>query len=346
MCDNSKKQNYHFNEEQKIYINSMLLKGKTPKQIKEEWPFERRSPSISKIYYLKNKVSRTGSVDQRKGQGHPVTIINSEMEENIENCIKKNYAVSLRNISRRLKISYSSVRKYLIRNRFRSYKIKNALDLTTKNFEQRIEFSDWYSSLSDKRKNLIWWSDESFIRLSSFPNRNNNRIWRKKSPSFLYRKKYSKKGIMVWCAINSEGDVLHHIFKENVTGNSYKQMLKSKFPLMKMNRYWFMQDGAGPHYSNVVKDMLNKRYPRRWIGRGSCFQSWPAKSPDLTPCDFFLWGYLKNRIQQKQPRTRQNLINIFKYEIEHIPKKFIQRACSSVEERMKKLQETKGDQIN
>jgi len=24
--------------------------------------------------------------------------------------------------------------------------------------------------------------------------------------------------------------------------------------------------------------------------------SWPPKSPDMTPCDFFLWGYVKERV--------------------------------------------------
>jgi hypothetical protein len=23
---------------------------------------------------------------------------------------------------------------------------------------------------------------------------------------------------------------------------------------------------------------------------------WPARLPDLTPCDFFLWGYVKDRV--------------------------------------------------
>ena len=23
---------------------------------------------------------------------------------------------------------------------------------------------------------------------------------------------------------------------------------------------------------------------------------WPPRSPDLTPCDFFLWGYIKDRV--------------------------------------------------
>ena len=24
--------------------------------------------------------------------------------------------------------------------------------------------------------------------------------------------------------------------------------------------------------------------------------SWPPRSPDMTPCDFFLWGYVKERV--------------------------------------------------
>ena len=29
---------------------------------------------------------------------------------------------------------------------------------------------------------------------------------------------------------------------------------------------------------------------------------WPARSPDLTPLDFFLWGYLKSKVYVTPPR--------------------------------------------
>ena len=29
---------------------------------------------------------------------------------------------------------------------------------------------------------------------------------------------------------------------------------------------------------------------------------WPPRSPDLTPCDFFLWGYLKNKVYETPVR--------------------------------------------
>ena len=30
---------------------------------------------------------------------------------------------------------------------------------------------------------------------------------------------------------------------------------------------------------------------------------WPPRSPDLTPPDYFLWGYLEGRVYRNKPRT-------------------------------------------
>ncbi|EFN83606.1 hypothetical protein EAI_15026, partial [Harpegnathos saltator] len=53
---------------------------------------------------------------------------------------------------------------------------------------------------------------------------------------------------------------------------------------------------------------LNERYRERWIGpRGPV--AWPARwPPDLTPPDFYLWGYLKDIVFTKEPTTRDNMM--------------------------------------
>jgi len=33
---------------------------------------------------------------------------------------------------------------------------------------------------------------------------------------------------------------------------------------------------------------------------------WPARSPDLNPCDFFLWGYLKEKFFKHRPRSLED----------------------------------------
>ena len=34
---------------------------------------------------------------------------------------------------------------------------------------------------------------------------------------------------------------------------------------------------------------------------------WPARSPDLTPMDFWLWGYLKEKVYAHNPKTVDQL---------------------------------------
>ena len=64
----------------------------------------------------------------------------------------------------------------------------------------------------------------------------------------------------------------------------------------------FIQDGALPHFAIVFREWLNAIFFGKWVGRcGS--QEWLARSPDLTPVDFFLWGWLKEHFYSIKPRT-------------------------------------------
>jgi hypothetical protein len=40
-----------------------------------------------------------------------------------------------------------------------------------------------------------------------------------------------------------------------------------------------------------VRDVLSNSYHDGWIGTGGPI-AWPARSPDLNPLDFYLWGHL------------------------------------------------------
>ena len=60
-------------------------------------------------------------------------------------------------------------------------------------------------------------------------------------------------------------------------------------------RIHFQQDSATLHYLGEVREYLNTRFPGRWIGRAAPI-AWPPHSPDLTPLDFFLWGFVKDRV--------------------------------------------------
>jgi len=40
---------------------------------------------------------------------------------------------------------------------------------------------------------------------------------------------------------------------------------------------------------------LDATFPNRWIGRDGP-TTWPPRSPDITPLDYFLWRYVKDKV--------------------------------------------------
>ncbi|GFT81907.1 uncharacterized protein TNCV_3908821 [Trichonephila clavipes] len=55
---------------------------------------------------------------------------------------------------------------------------------------------------------------------------------------------------------------------------------------------WFQQDGATCHTARATIDLLKDTFDDRLISRFGPV-NWPSRSCDLTPLDYFLWGYVK-----------------------------------------------------
>ena len=61
---------------------------------------------------------------------------------------------------------------------------------------------------------------------------------------------------------------------------------------------------------------------------------WPARSPDLSPCDVFLWGYLKEKVSKHHPRSLKNLKERIQQEIDSIPPELTRRVMKNLRERL------------
>ena len=91
--------------------------------------------------------------------------------------------------------------------------------------------------------------------------------------------------------------------ERTIIGRTYLDMLENwLIPHMneESDEYVFQQDSCPAHFHNDIQDYLNTNLPEHWIG---CFgqedvtlMHWPPRSPDLTPHDFFLWGFVKDTV--------------------------------------------------
>jgi len=124
--------------------------------------------------------------------------------------------------------------------------------------------------------------------------------------------------LTVWYGIASFGDHCPYFFEDNQgaafneTSVRYVGMLRN-FCEPELRRrgidpssVWFQQDGARAHTARASMSVLREIFPQNVISRGGDVL-WPARPPDLSACDYFLWGYLRSRVFISKPRTTAEL---------------------------------------
>ena len=84
----------------------------------------------------------------------------------------------------------------------------------------------------------------------------------------------------------------------------------------------FQQDGSTAHTANESMTIVRNMIPGHLISRFGDVP-WPPRCPDLSTCDFFLWGYLKSRVYTHKPRTLNCLKEPIRLEIRPIDRQLL-----------------------
>jgi hypothetical protein len=110
------------------------------------------------------------------------------------------------------------------------------------------------------------------------------------------------------------------------------------------DNFYFQQDGAPPHYHRDVRAYLDQNLPGQWIGRRGPIE-FPARSPDLTPLDFFLWGTVKDEVYKRKPCNLDILWNEIQAVCREISLDVLIRCTESVVTRTKNCINAAGHQF-
>lgn len=285
----------------------------------EKYP-NRRTPNHKTFQRIEFRLRETGTLKQNKSNcGRNRNAITPEQEEHVLHMFEDNPAISSRRVSRQLGLPKSTVNRLTREQQLRPYHVQLVQELFPVDEVARSAFCIRIREL--RRTDLefskrILFTDESCFTRRGITNIHNDHIYSDDNPYAIKEKHFQREfKVNIWIGLINETLVGPFNLPERLDGNTYTAFLREHLPglledvpLIVRNRMWFMHDGAPPHFAQIARQHLHEAYPERWIGRGrDAPVPWPPRSPDLNPCDYFLWGYLKNKVYSVPINTAEQL---------------------------------------
>jgi len=223
-------------------------------------------------------------------------------EEGIVQMVQNSPRATTRRTGRRLFVPHTRVWRTLHAEGMYPYHVQRVQHLGPGDFAERLEFCKWLSG-SHHMLHYILFTDEAQFNHNGVSNIHNSHVWADANPHTTVESNFQLCFIVnVWCAVLDDQLIGPFILEGHLTEEAYLRFLQEELlrllkdvPLNKRDRMYFQHDGAPPHSSREVRNFLNSRFPGRWIGRGGG-HNWPATSPDFSPLDYCVWGWMKELV--------------------------------------------------
>lgn len=196
----------------------------------------------------------------------------------------------------------------------------------------------------------ILWTDESTFTRSGIVNKHNVHYWDLEKPHIARTVRHQVRwSTNVWCGIWGTQIVGPIFYDGTLTGDRYLHQLQNmvrdwydELPLRHACRVWFQHDGAPPHKASNVRAYLATEFGQQIIGYGGPVE-WPPRSPDLTPMDFYLWGYIKAQVYVTEPTSLIDLKQRIILACRTVTPAMLQRVQGSVLSRIQLCIATNGE---
>ena len=297
--------------------------------------FPGRAPPVkTTIRKIVNKFSDKGTVHNQNAfnSGRHRTTRTPENVERVRLAIEVNPEITSRRSFMGIpKSSFNEITRVDLN--YHPYRIHVRQKLDDFDYNRRTRYCAWiverFQDPNFSGKIVI--GDESGFCMNGHVSTHNVVMYapRGEPPDFHYDVPESREKVTVWAALCGNGEILGpHFFDANVNGEIYVNMIDAQVvPEMDLiydrdifgdvrygENIWWFQDGAPCHQRRIVTDRIEELFGNQVVALNHGIE-WPPRSPDLTPCDFFLWGYLKARVYRTPPRDlfelRQRIIDEF-----------------------------------
>ncbi|GFX38647.1 putative DD41D transposase [Trichonephila clavipes] len=179
--------------------------------------------------------------------------------------------------------------------------------------QAKRRFVEWAQNeiavVPDFHKRILF-SDEAHFWLNGYVNKQNCRIWTEANPQVA---------------------IFTNFFIPELNNHDVQEL-------------WFQQDGATCHTARAIIDLLKDTFGDRLI---SCFGpvNWPPRSCDLTPLDYFLWGYVKSLVYADKPQTLDHLEDNIRRVIADIRPQMLEKVIENWTSRLDYIRASRGSHM-
>ncbi|GFX66356.1 transposable element Tc3 transposase [Trichonephila clavipes] len=227
-----------------------------------------------------------------------------------------------------------------------------------------------HENVSLQRMNKIWKTpaesgcptelSEDFVQVfallvvNRYVSKQNCRIWSEANPQLYVETPLHPEKLTVWCALWAGGIIVPYFFKNDeghnvtVNGDRYRAMIANFF-IPELNNHdaqelWFQQDGATCHTARSPINLLKDPFGDCLISRFGPV-NWPPRSCDLTPLDYFLWGYVKSLVYADKPQTLHHLEDNIRHVIADIRPQMLEKVIENWTTRLDYIRASRGSHM-
>jgi hypothetical protein len=283
-----------------------------------------------------NRFNRKHCICKGKSTGRP-TILTEPVVNDIQERIEQSPNKSLRRLSAQTGVSVSSCSKALHKNlHMYPYRVSVVQQLYPRDFQQRITYCHWFNENLNNNDllDLTFFTDEAWFHLSGYVNSQNYRTWATNNPHTFVETDLHPLKIGIWVAISRRRIIGPIFFNETINAERYRRLILEVFIQQlhddELARGYLQQDGATAHTARATIEYLRQFYDERIVSQGL----WPARSPDLTPPDYFLFGHVKNNVYKNRLHNLDELQQAIRQEIQNITQEQLQHVFENMKRRV------------
>lgn len=337
----------------RFYIRTRSLLGINATTIHEELTTAYGAHAISYTTVQRwSKYFRNGNMEleDELREGRPVSKTTKENIDLVRRIIDEDPHSSYEDIEEETELSHGTVHKiiheYLQMQKISSRWVPHELTPEQKSLRVQICKENLKKFQQDTwRLCDILTGDETWIYYRQIGRKVSNACWKSKDedPGTVVSRQQSEPKMLFSIFFKSNGPMLVHGVDQGDTVDRFYYIhnclepvikeIKKQRPLTGTHGIKLLHDGASIHSAQEVKNFLKQE--------GVNLMPHPPYSPDLSPCDYWLNGYIKQHLQDKT--SAKSLFSSVSKIVFDIPPKEYKKTFDKLIERMILCIENKGD---